>query len=97
VLVDTALHRRSGAPRINELFDYGRPSVIEFAGARRPGAGSWPIEATYRRRAVAVGRDLSLVLSARRDGRLASRRSSRAGRRAGGKAAMRNPQLRRQG
>ena len=71
VLVDDVLYTgRSVRAAINELFDFGRPARIELAVLVDRGGRELPIEADYVGARVAVGRDLSIVLS-QRDGRFA--------------------------
>ncbi len=54
-----------------ELFDYGRPAVVELAVLVDRGGRELPIEATYSGARLAVARDVSIVLSRTADGRLA--------------------------
>jgi len=70
VLVDDVLYTgRSVRAAINEVFDYGRPDAIELAVLVDRGGRELPIEATYVGARIAVGRDLSIVLSKADDGR----------------------------
>jgi pyrimidine operon attenuation protein / uracil phosphoribosyltransferase len=72
VLVDDVLYTgRSVRAAINELFDYGRPGSIELAVLIDRGGRELPIEATWVGARVAVGRELSIVLTRDGDGRLA--------------------------
>ncbi len=70
VLVDDVLFTgRSVRAAINELFDFGRPARIELAVLIDRGGRELPVEPTYCGARLAVGRDLSVVLS-RDDDRL---------------------------
>ena len=83
VLVDDVLCTgRSVRAAINELFDFGRPAVIELAVLVDRGGRELPIEATYVGTRLAVGRGLSVVLSRADDGSLtlATEASADAGR-----------------
>ena len=72
VLVDDVLYTgRSVRAAVNELFDYGRPAVVELAVLIDRGGRELPIEATYAGARLAVARDVSIVLSRAADGRLA--------------------------
>ena len=72
VLVDDVLYTgRSVRAAVNELFDYGRPAVVELAVLVDRGGRELPIEATYSGARLAVARDVSIVLSRTADGRLA--------------------------
>ncbi|HVF65228.1 MAG TPA: bifunctional pyr operon transcriptional regulator/uracil phosphoribosyltransferase PyrR [Casimicrobiaceae bacterium] len=72
VLVDDVLYTgRSVRAAINELFDFGRPSMIELAVLVDRGGRELPIEPTYTGVRVAVARDLSIVLSRGGDDRFA--------------------------
>ncbi len=71
VLIDDVLYTgRSVRAAINELFDYGRPEVIELAVLVDRGGRELPIEATYVGARLAVARNLDVVLSRADDGRL---------------------------
>ncbi len=71
VLVDDVLYTgRSVRAAVNELFDYGRPAVVELAVLVDRGGRELPIEATYAGARLAVARDVSIVLSRAADGRL---------------------------
>ena len=71
VLVDDVLYTgRSVRAAVNELFDYGRPAVVELAVLIDRGGRELPIEATYAGARLAVARDVSIVLSRAADGRL---------------------------
>jgi pyrimidine operon attenuation protein/uracil phosphoribosyltransferase len=64
VLIDDVLYTgRSVRAAINELFDYGRPAVIELAVLIDRGGRELPIEATYAGARLAVAKNLSVVLS----------------------------------
>ena len=73
MLVDDVLYTgRTVRAAINELFDYGRPARDRARGAgrsRRPRAADRGRRTSAR--ALAVARDLSIVLSRDADGRLA--------------------------
>jgi len=72
VLVDDVLYTgRSVRAAVNELFDYGRPAVVELAVLVDRGGRELPIEPTYAGARLAVARDVSIVLSRTADGRLA--------------------------
>jgi pyrimidine operon attenuation protein/uracil phosphoribosyltransferase len=72
VLVDDVLFTgRSVRAAINELFDFGRPEVIELAVLVDRGGRELPIEPTYTGARLAVARNLSIVLSRDADGVLA--------------------------
>ena len=71
MLVDDVLYTgRSVRAAVNELFDYGRPAVVELAVLVDRGGRELPIEATYAGTRLAVARDVSIVLSRAADGRL---------------------------
>jgi pyrimidine operon attenuation protein / uracil phosphoribosyltransferase len=71
VLIDDVLYTgRSVRAAINELFDYGRPAVVELAVLIDRGGRELPIEATYAGARLAVARNLSVVLSRTADGML---------------------------
>jgi pyrimidine operon attenuation protein/uracil phosphoribosyltransferase len=64
ILVDDVLYTgRSVRAAINELFDFGRPAMIELAVLVDRGGRELPIEPTYTGVRLAVARDLSIVLS----------------------------------
>ncbi len=72
MLVDDVLYTgRSVRAAVNELFDYGRPAVVELAVLVDRGGRELPIEPTYAGARLAVARDVSIVLSRTADGRLA--------------------------
>ncbi len=72
VLVDDVLYTgRSVRAAINELFDYGRPAVIELAVLIDRGGRELPIEATYVGARLTVARNLDIGLSRGGDGELA--------------------------
>jgi pyrimidine operon attenuation protein/uracil phosphoribosyltransferase len=72
VLVDDVLYTgRSVRAAINELFDFGRPEVIELAVLVDRGGRELPIEPTYTGARLVVARNLSIVLSRDADGVLA--------------------------
>ena len=72
VLIDDVLYTgRSVRAAINELFDYGRPAVIELAVLIDRGGRELPIEATYAGARLAVAKNLSVVLSRAVGGALA--------------------------
>jgi pyrimidine operon attenuation protein/uracil phosphoribosyltransferase len=71
VLIDDVLYTgRSVRAAINELFDYGRPAVVELAVLVDRGGRELPIEATYAGARLAVAKNLSVVLSRAADGML---------------------------
>jgi pyrimidine operon attenuation protein/uracil phosphoribosyltransferase len=64
VLVDDVLHTgRSVRAAINELYDFGRPAMIELAVLVDRGGRELPIEATYTGARLAVAQDLTVALS----------------------------------
>jgi len=64
VLVDDVLFTgRSVRAAINELFDFGRPAMIELAVLVDRGGRELPIEPTYVGARLTVARDLNLVLT----------------------------------
>jgi pyrimidine operon attenuation protein / uracil phosphoribosyltransferase len=72
VLVDDVLYTgRSVRAAINEIFDFGRPAVIELAVLIDRGGRELPIEPTYTGARLAVARNLSIVVSRTSDGKLA--------------------------
>ncbi|MEO8847812.1 MAG: bifunctional pyr operon transcriptional regulator/uracil phosphoribosyltransferase PyrR [Casimicrobiaceae bacterium] len=72
VLIDDVLFTgRSVRAAINELFDYGRPAVIELAVLIDRGGRELPVEATYVGARLSVARNLDIVLSRDADGHLA--------------------------
>ena len=72
VLVDDVLHTgRSVRAAINELYDFGRPAMIELAVLVDRGGRELPIEATYAGARLAVAQDLTVALSRDAQGTLA--------------------------
>jgi len=70
VLVDDVLYTgRSVRAAINELYDYGRPDVVELAVLIDRGGRELPIEPTYVGARLTVSRGLTVVLNRHIDGR----------------------------
>ena len=64
LLVDDVLYTgRSVRAAVNELFDFGRPAMIELAVLVDRGGRELPIEPTYVGARLTVARDLNLVLT----------------------------------
>jgi pyrimidine operon attenuation protein/uracil phosphoribosyltransferase len=71
VLIDDVLYTgRSVRAALNELFDYGRPDVVELAVLIDRGGRELPIEPTYCATRLAVVGDRTVVLQRDATGRL---------------------------
>lgn len=74
ILVDDVLYTgRTTRAAINELFDYGRPAMVELAVLADRGGRELPVGATYNVWDVQLGEGQSLVLARSDDGQLAWR------------------------